>query len=199
MTANVSVELLEKWIAVNNHVHWNGNDKMVSVSSLLGAIHSGALAAPAEQMSVAECLAQDLERIADMKDRDGNCIDMHRDELRGIARRALGFYRSNTRASDGGRSGWVSVEERLPEQGHTVLVQHVDDLYPISAYWLPEDGVATGGLIKYSTIHWHYEGDGPEDTMDCAHKHHELYRAPTHWMPLPPSPYTNPKPPEDKK
>jgi hypothetical protein len=150
-------------------------------------------------MSVAECLAQDLERIADMKDRDGNCIDMHRDELRGIAMRALGFfYRSNTRANDGGRGGWVSVEERLPEQGHTVLVQHVDDLYPISAYWLPEDGVATGGLIKYSTIHWHYEGDGPEDTMDCAHKHHELYRAPTHWMPLPPSPYTNPKPPEGK-
>lgn len=44
--------------------------------------------------SVAECLADDLERIADMKDRDGNCIDMHRDELRGIARRALTFYKS---------------------------------------------------------------------------------------------------------
>lgn len=31
-----------------------------------------------------------LERIADMKDRDGNAIEMHRDELRAIARTALG-------------------------------------------------------------------------------------------------------------
>jgi hypothetical protein len=30
-----------------------------------------------------------LERIADMKDRDGNAIEMHRDELRAIARSAL--------------------------------------------------------------------------------------------------------------
>lgn len=31
-----------------------------------------------------------LTRIADMQDRDGNQIEMHRDELRGIARAALG-------------------------------------------------------------------------------------------------------------
>ena len=30
-----------------------------------------------------------LERIADMRDREGNAIEMHRDELRGIARAAL--------------------------------------------------------------------------------------------------------------
>jgi hypothetical protein len=30
-----------------------------------------------------------LQRIADMRDRDGNAIEMHRDELRGIARTAL--------------------------------------------------------------------------------------------------------------
>lgn len=30
-----------------------------------------------------------LQRIADMLDRDGNAIEMHRDELRGIAKSAL--------------------------------------------------------------------------------------------------------------
>lgn len=34
-------------------------------------------------------LAEALDRIANMKDRDGNAIEMHRDELRGIALAAL--------------------------------------------------------------------------------------------------------------
>lgn len=36
-----------------------------------------------------DALVAALERIADMRDRDGNAIEMHRDELRGIARAAL--------------------------------------------------------------------------------------------------------------
>lgn len=34
-------------------------------------------------------LATALQRISDMRDREGNAIEMHRDELRGIARAAL--------------------------------------------------------------------------------------------------------------
>lgn len=38
-------------------------------------------------------------RIANMTDRDGNAIEMHRDELRGIARAALEHFESNQQAA----------------------------------------------------------------------------------------------------
>jgi hypothetical protein len=48
-----------------------------------------------------------FDRIANMKDRDGTAIDMHREELRGIARAALGQLGSlqPTATSD---TAWVS-------------------------------------------------------------------------------------------
>jgi hypothetical protein len=51
------------------------------------AILSRASSSRAEVERDAYLLA--LQRIADMRDRDGNAIEMHREELRGIARTAL--------------------------------------------------------------------------------------------------------------
>jgi hypothetical protein len=45
--------------------------------------------ANARLIAAAPDLYEALARIADMRDRDGNAIEMHRDELRGIARAAL--------------------------------------------------------------------------------------------------------------
>jgi len=42
-----------------------------------------------ESRPVIDDLLASLSRIADMRDRDGHMIDMHREELRGIARTAI--------------------------------------------------------------------------------------------------------------
>lgn len=57
-----------------------------------------------------------------------------------------------------------------------VLVQHVEDLYPVSAYRLRD------------MEHWMRETEGPEDSFYGGDRHGFLYRPPTHWMPLPDSP-----------
>ena len=50
----------------------------------------------------AEPLRDALERIANMRDRDGHEIEMHRDELRGIARAALRAWDRARAALEGG-------------------------------------------------------------------------------------------------
>jgi hypothetical protein len=50
-----------------------------------------------------------LERIANMRDRDGNAIEMHRDDLRAIARRAL-----------------VDIERVPPRAPLTMAVERLD-------------------------------------------------------------------------
>jgi len=45
--------------------------------------------ANAQLIAAAPDMLHALERIAGMLDRDGNAIEMHRDELRGIARSAI--------------------------------------------------------------------------------------------------------------
>lgn len=62
------------------------------ISNIEIEIGSGRLnAAPpaAQSTEIPDWLMDELSRIADMKDRDGNYIDMHRDELRGIAKRLI--------------------------------------------------------------------------------------------------------------
>ncbi len=55
-----------------------------------------------------------------------------------------------------------------------VLVQHRDDLYPVTAYKISGEDV------------WHYEQDGPEDVIEPGdHRHTPLKRPPTFWWPLP--------------
>lgn len=81
-------------------------------------------------------------------------------------------------------SDWVSVEDRLPKEYITVLVQHINDLYPVTAYRM-EHGAATVDDVSL----WLYESDGPEDIEDGPeHRHLSLWRDPTHWMPLPEPP-----------
>lgn len=53
------------------------------------AIARGELFRMALSADAAAKAAGALERIADMRDRDGHAIEMHRDELRAIARTAL--------------------------------------------------------------------------------------------------------------
>lgn len=68
--------------------------------------------------------------------------------------------------------GWRPIET-APEC-ESVLVIHIDDLYPTVAFRVFEE--ATGKSI------WFRETEGPEDTNDGRpHKHTELYRPPTHW------------------
>ncbi|WP_026229897.1 hypothetical protein [Trinickia symbiotica] len=59
---------------------WQYGDRNI----VRGELYRMALSADAAAQS-----AQALKRIADMLDRDGNAIDMHREELRAIARSAL--------------------------------------------------------------------------------------------------------------
>ena len=60
-----------------------------------------------------------------------------------------------------------------------VLVQHVEDLYPVTAYRLGD---------KCSGDHWMRETEGPEDAFYGGDRHGFLYREPTHWQSLPESP-----------
>lgn len=70
---------------------------------------------------------------------------------------------------------WQPIET-APEPFRVVLTQHEDDLYPVAAYRLPE------GI-------WLRETEGPEDVYVPGNgRHGDLFRRPTHWMPLPESP-----------
>jgi hypothetical protein len=62
---------------------WQYGDR----SQVRGELYRMALSADAAAQS-----AHALKRIADMRDRDGNAIDMHREELRAIARSALADF-----------------------------------------------------------------------------------------------------------
>lgn len=57
----------------------------------------------------------------------------------------------------------------------TILVQHIDDLFPVPAYQL-EPHI------------WLGETEGPEDAFYGRGRHEALYREPTHWQPLPDPP-----------
>ncbi|RKE23736.1 hypothetical protein B0G76_8416 [Paraburkholderia sp. BL23I1N1] len=62
---------------------WQYGDRSI----VRGELYRMALSADAAAHS-----AEALKRIADMLDRDGHAIDMHRDELRAIARSALATF-----------------------------------------------------------------------------------------------------------
>ena len=67
---------------------------------------------------------------------------------------------------------WESIET-APTDAVTVLTQHVDDLFPVSAFCIEGE--------------WLRQTEGPED-IEGEGKWLPLYRTPTHWMPLPPPP-----------
>ncbi len=78
---------------------------------------------------------------------------------------------------------WLPIAEP-PAKYVTVLTIHEDDLYPVPAFRVTEDGQE----------HWRREAEGPEDTDDGRPgKNGPLYRRPTHWMPLPPPPSQSPR------
>lgn len=62
---------------------WQYGDRSIARSELFRMAMSADAAANA---------ARALERVADMRDRDGHTIEMHRDELRAIARTALAEF-----------------------------------------------------------------------------------------------------------
>jgi len=72
---------------------------------------------------------------------------------------------------------WQPIES-APRDCVTVLTIHRDDLFPVAAFCVVDfQGTET----------WLREVEGPEDTYDRREgaRHKELYRTPTHWMPLP--------------
>ena len=64
-------------------------DKETTIESQYQTIATDVSNCDADLIASAPDLLVALERIADMRDRDGNAIEMHRDELRGIARAAI--------------------------------------------------------------------------------------------------------------
>lgn len=65
-------------------IHTADNSPVFRIrGGMMPTLHDAALIAAAPDLLHA------LLRIADMRDRDGNAIEMHRDELRGIARAAI--------------------------------------------------------------------------------------------------------------
>jgi hypothetical protein len=74
-------------------------------------------------------------------------------------------------------SAWRPISEeflRTIVEGRVYLTQHEDDLFPVPAYRM-------GGM-------WLRETEGPEDVFYGGSRHCPLYRAPTHFMPLPEPP-----------
>lgn len=71
-------------------------------------------------------------------------------------------------------SGWQPIETAPLHE--VVLTLHKQDLYPVPAY-------------KMTDGKWRREMEGPEDLdQPQPGRYEELYRAPTHWMPLPEPP-----------
>ena len=75
-----------------------------------------------------------------------------------------------------GENMYIDLKERLPKEFETVLTKHKKDLYPVVAY-----------LYDRNLNIWMRETEGPED-IAINGRHEELYRPPTHWMPLPEKP-----------
>lgn len=75
---------------------------------------------------------------------------------------------------------WIPISSRPPEACRMVLTQHIEDIYPVPAYFVTDyDG----------STHWMLGREGPEDTHDGRPgKDEPLYRAPTHWQELPEGP-----------
>ncbi len=120
-------------------------------------------------------------------------LEGHIETLRGVAssvysddiREAVDALEQATR--------WIPVTERLPDEYKTVLVQHADDLYPVTAYRMQSDAAT----VTATTL-WVYESDGPEDIdPGPQHRHLSLWRDPTHWMPLPKGPLFAGEPTDD--
>jgi len=75
-------------------------------------------------------------------------------------------------------SEWIKLDDKRPPPYVSVLTQHIDDLYPVAAFWMGPEGCEM----------WLRETEGPED-LEIEGRHIELYRPPTHWKELPPSPF----------
>lgn len=65
---------------------------------------------------------------------------------------------------------WRTIDTFSGQDGEVILTMHGDDLYPVCAFRI--DG------------QWLRQTEGPEDVHGPG-KWEPLYRAPTHWMPLP--------------
>jgi DNA-directed RNA polymerase specialized sigma24 family protein len=78
---------------------------------------------------------------------------------------------------------WISVKDALPPRYEAVLTQHIDDLYPVAAYRVHDRIYAK----EVEADIWLRLIEGPEDVMIVG-SHVQLYRNPTHWMPLPEPP-----------
>lgn len=68
---------------------------------------------------------------------------------------------------------WIRIEDEMPKGYVAVLTLHEDDLYPVVAWWMNDDWIL-----------WFRETEGPEDVIMNG-RLDQLYRPPTHWMPLP--------------
>lgn len=68
---------------------------------------------------------------------------------------------------------WIPISERSPDPYVAVLTIHEADLYPVAAFVM-------GNVEEI----WMRETEGPED-IPITGRHEQLYRPPTHWMPLP--------------
>lgn len=72
---------------------------------------------------------------------------------------------------------WIDIKTRMPDPYVAILTQHVDDLYPITAFTLPDNGHG---------VEWWVHHEGPEDANE--HLLRPLLTPPTHWAELPPPP-----------
>ncbi len=74
---------------------------------------------------------------------------------------------------------WIKVEDRLPEDGHDVLVYHSDDFH------------ITVGCFESSNVSFYIESDGSKFYTDSGWETEIPWaqKGPvTHWMPLPSPP-----------
>jgi len=72
---------------------------------------------------------------------------------------------------------WICVETDPPREFEVILTFHIDDLFPVCAFY----------LIENNRRLWLREIEGPEDDVQLG-KMEELFRPPTHWKPVPDSP-----------
>lgn len=73
---------------------------------------------------------------------------------------------------------WRTIETFSGQDGEVILTMHGDDLYPVCAFRIEGQ--------------WLRQTEGPEDVHGPG-KWEPLYRAPTHYMPLPAAPTGEPK------
>lgn len=83
----------------------------------------------------------------------------------------------NSRTPSAIAAQWLPIEFAPPYK--TLLTIHEDDLFPVCAFYSEQNGQR----------YWMRIIEGPEDVIRTEQGDHgELYRAPTHFMPVPPSP-----------